>query len=156
MSMLKEFKEFAMRGNVVDLAVGVVIGAAFGKIVTSLVNDVIMPPIGKVTGGVDFKDLYIILDHAKMEAFKAAPHAAIANFDAAHVTMQQAKDAGIAVIAYGAFLNTIIDFVIVAFCIFLLIKVMNRLWKKPDAAPAGPTTDQKLLMEIRDLLKAKS
>ena len=149
MSMLKEFKEFAMRGNVVDLAVGVVIGAAFGKIVSSLVTDVIMPPIGKVTGGVDFADLYIPLDRAKMDAYKAA-HPALT-----HLTLAQAKEAG-AVIAYGSFLNTILDFVIVAFCIFLLIKVMNRLWKKPDAAPAGPTTDQKLLMEIRDLLKAKA
>lgn len=155
MSMLKEFKEFAMRGNVVDLAVGVVIGAAFGKIVTSLVNDVIMPPIGKVTGGVDFKDLYVALDHAKIDAYKTA-HASVAGFDPGHISLAQAKEAGAAVIAYGAFFNTILDFVIVAFCIFLLIKVMNRLWKKPDAAPAGPTTDQKLLMEIRDLLKAKS
>ncbi|HXE41725.1 MAG TPA: large conductance mechanosensitive channel protein MscL, partial [Candidatus Baltobacteraceae bacterium] len=128
MSMLKEFKEFAMRGNVVDLAVGVVIGAAFGKIVTSLVGDVIMPPIGKVTGGVDFKDLYIILDHAKMDAFKVA-HAGAAGFDPAHISLKQLQDAGIAAIAYGSFINTIIDFVIVAFCIFLLIKVMNRLWK---------------------------
>ena len=155
MSMLKEFKEFAMRGNVVDLAVGVVIGAAFGKIVTSLVNDIIMPPIGKATGGVDFKDLYITLDHAKLEAFKAA-HANTAGFDAAHIGLKQMTDAGIAVIAYGSFINTILDFVIVAFCIFLVVKAMNKLCKKPDAAPAGPTTDQKLLMEIRDLLKAKS
>ena len=155
MSMLKEFKEFAMRGNVVDLAVGVVIGAAFGKIVTSLVGDVIMAPIGKVTGGVDFKDLYLILDHAKLEAYKAA-HVGVAGFDANHISFAQIKEAGIAAIAYGSFINTIIDFTIVAFCIFLLIKVMNRLWKKPEAAPAGPTTDQKLLMEIRDLLKAKS
>ena len=149
MSMLKEFKEFAMRGNVVDLAVGVVIGAAFGKIVSSLVADVIMPPIGKITGGVDFADLYIPLDPAKMDAYKAA-HSGLT-----HLTLAQAKEAG-AVIGYGSFLNTILDFVIVAFCIFLLIKVMNRLWKKPDAAPAGPTTDQKLLTEIRDLLKAKA
>jgi large conductance mechanosensitive channel len=150
MSMLKEFKEFAMRGNVVDLAVGVVIGAAFGSIVTSLVKDVIMPPIGKITGGVDFKDMYIPLDHAKLEAYKAA-HPAIT-----HISLKDVTDAGVAVIAYGSFINTLIDFVIVAFCIFLLIKAMNRLWKKPEAAPAGPTTDQKLLMEIRDLLKAKA
>lgn len=155
MSMLKEFKEFAMRGNVVDLAVGVVIGAAFGNIVTSLVKDVIMPPIGKLTGGVDFKDLYITIDHAKLEALKAA-HLSDKGFDAAHISLTQVKDAGIAVIAYGSFINTILDFLIVAFCIFLLIKVMNRLWKKPEAVPAGPTTDQKLLMEIRDILKTKS
>ena len=137
MSMLKEFKEFAMRGNVVDLAVGVVIGAAFGKIVTSLVGDVIMPPIGKVTGGVDFKDLYITLDHAKMEAFKAAPHANIANFDAAHITMQQAKDAGIAVIAYGAFLNDVITFLIVALVVFLVIKAFNKMKREKPAEAAS-------------------
>jgi large conductance mechanosensitive channel len=155
MSMLKEFKEFAMRGNVVDLAVGVVIGAAFGKIVTSLVNDVIMPPIGKLTGGVDFKDKFINLDHDKLAAYIAA-HANNPGFDANHITLSQAKDAGATVIGYGAFLSTILDFLIVAFCIFLVVKAMNRIWKKPEAVPAGPTTDQKLLMEIRDLLKAKS
>jgi len=145
MSMLKEFKEFAMRGNVVDLAVGVVIGAAFGKIVTSLVNDVIMPPIGKLTGGVDFKDLFINLDPTKMTKAGTAVKSIV-----------DAKDAGAAVIAYGSFINTILDFLIVAFCIFLVVKGMNRLWKKPDAAPAGPTPDQKLLTEIRDLLAKKS
>jgi large conductance mechanosensitive channel len=145
MSVLKEFKEFAMRGNVVDLAVGVVIGAAFGKIVTSLVSDVIMPPIGKLTGGVDFKDLFINLDPTKMTKAGTAVK-----------SIADAKDAGAAVIAYGSFINTILDFVIVAFCIFLVVKGMNRLWKKPEAAPAGPTTDQKLLMEIRDLLAKKS
>jgi large conductance mechanosensitive channel len=153
MSMLKEFKEFAMRGNVVDLAVGVVIGAAFGKIVTSLVNDLIMPPIGKLTGGVDFKDKFINLDHDKLAAY-LAKHPEITPD---HVTLTQAtKDAGATVIAYGSFLSTILDFIIVAFCIFLVVKIMNRLWKKPDVVPAGPTADQKLLMEIRDLLKAKS
>jgi large conductance mechanosensitive channel len=155
MSMLKEFKEFAMRGNVVDLAVGVVIGAAFGKIVTSLVGDIIMPPIGKLTGGVDFKDLYVSIDPGKIEAYKAA-HATVTGFDPNHLTIAQVKEAGATVIAYGSFINTILDFVIVAFCIFLLIKLMNRLWEKPAAAPAGPTTDQKLLMEIRDLLKSKA
>ena len=154
MSMLKEFKEFAMRGNVVDLAVGVVIGAAFGKIVTSLVNDVIMPPIGKLTGGVDFKDKFINLDPDKLAAYVTAHPTAILPGHAA--TLSTAKDAGAAVIAYGAFLSTILDFVIVAFCIFLVVKGMNRLWKKPEAAPAGPTVDQKLLTEIRDLLRAKS
>jgi large conductance mechanosensitive channel len=145
MSMLKEFKEFAMRGNVVDLAVGVVIGAAFGKIVTSLVNDVIMPPIGKLTGGVDFKELFINLDPGKMTKAGAAVK-----------SLADAKDAQAAVIAYGSFLSTVLDFLIVAFCIFLVVKAMNKLWKKPEAAPAGPTTDQKLLMEIRDLLAKKS
>jgi large conductance mechanosensitive channel len=139
MSMLKEFKEFAMRGNVVDLAVGVVIGGAFGKIVTSLVNDVIMPPIGKAMGGVNFADLFINLDSAK------GPFA----------SLKAAKDAGAAVIAYGSFINSVIDFTIIAFCIFLMVKAMNRLMKKEAAKPApppGPTPDQKLLTEIRDLL----
>src|ERR1051326_4716557 len=131
MSILKEFKEFAMRGNVVDLAVGVVIGGAFGKIVTSLVNDIIMPPIGKLTGGVDFKDKFVNLDSAKL--FEGhAPH-----------TLAEAKTAGAAVIAYGSFISTIMDFIIVAFCIFLVVKGMNRLWKKPEPVPAGPTADQK-------------
>jgi large conductance mechanosensitive channel len=154
MSMLKEFKEFAMRGNVVDLAVGVVIGAAFGKIVTSLVKDVIMPPIGKLTGGVDFKDKFINLDPSKVAPY-ITDHQTL-NLDPNHLTLKQAQDAGFNVIAYGSFVSTILDFVIVAFCIFLVVKAMNKLWKKPDAVPAGPTTDQKLLMEIRDLLKAKS
>lgn len=142
MSMIKEFKEFAMRGNVVDLAVGVVIGAAFGKIVTSLVSEIIMPPIGKAMGGVNFTDLFINLDPAK------GPFA----------SLKAAKDAGAAVIAYGSFFNTVIDFTIVAFCIFLVIKGMNT-WKKKSAptpaAPPEPTREEKLLMEIRDLLKAK-
>src|SRR5690348_3010205 len=116
MSILKEFKEFAMRGNVVDLAVGVVIGAAFGKIVTSLVNDVIMPPIGKLTGGVDFNDLYVNLDPDKISQY-LSKHSEI---NASHVTLAQAKASGAAVIAYGSFLSTILDFVIVAFCIFML------------------------------------
>jgi large conductance mechanosensitive channel len=152
MSMLKEFKEFAMRGNVVDLAVGVVIGAAFGKIVTSLVNDVIMPPIGKLTGGVDFKDKFINLDPGKVGAYINAHK----DLDPNHLTLAQIKEAGCTVIAYGSLFSTILDFIIVAFCIFLVVKGMNKLWKKPEAAPAGPTTDQKLLMEIRDLLKSKS
>lgn len=145
MSILKEFKEFAMRGNVVDLAVGVVIGAAFGKIVTSLVNDVIMPPIGKLTGGVDFKELFINLDPTKLTK--------------AHMpvkTLADAKDAGATVIAYGSFINTILDFLIVAFCIFIVVKMMNRLWKQPPPAPPEPTAQEKLLTEIRDLLRAKT
>jgi large conductance mechanosensitive channel len=152
MSILKEFKEFAMRGNVVDLAVGVVIGAAFGKIVTSLVNDVIMPPIGKLTGGVDFNDKFISLDPEKLGKF-IADHQPL---DRAHVTLAQAKAAGASVVAYGSFLSTILDFLIVAFCIFLVVKLMNRLWKQPAPAPAEPTAQEKLLMEIRDLLRAKS
>ena len=150
MGMLKEFKEFAMRGNVVDLAVGVIIGGAFGKIVTSVVNDIIMPPIGKAMGGADFKDLFYNLDPGKMTKAGAAVK-----------TLADAKDAGAAVIAYGAFLNTVIDFVIVAFCIFLIIKAMNTLMKKNEPAPAPaappePTKEEKLLGEIRDILKARS
>ena len=122
MGMLKEFKEFAVRGNVVDLAVGLVIGAAFGKIVTSLVSDVIMPPIGKLMGNVNFSDLFISLDPAKTAGIDS---------------IAKAKEAGAAVIAYGAFISTIIDFVFVAFCIFLLVKAMNKL-KRPT--PAGPAT----------------
>jgi large conductance mechanosensitive channel len=142
MGMIKEFKEFAMRGNVVDLAVGVVIGAAFGKIVTSMVNDILMPPIGKAMGGVNFTDLFINLDSAK----------------GPFTSLKAAKDAGAAVIAYGSFINTIIDFIIVAFCIFLVVKGMNTLKKKPQPAPATPpppTNEEKLLMEIRDILKGR-
>jgi large conductance mechanosensitive channel len=142
MSMIKEFKEFAMRGNVVDLAVAVIIGAAFGKIVTSVVNDIIMPPIGKAMGGVNFSDLFINLDPAK------GPFA----------SLKAAKDAGAAVIAYGSFINTVIDFTIVAFCIFLMVKAINSLKRKPavaEPAPPEPTKEEKLLMEIRDLLKTR-
>lgn len=106
--MFKEFKEFAMRGNVVDLAIGVIIGAAFGTIVTSLVNDVIMPPIGMVMGGLDFKDLFVSLNGQSYPSLDAA------------------KKAGAPIIAYGNFLNTVVNFLIVAFCIFLLVKQINR------------------------------
>jgi large conductance mechanosensitive channel len=148
MSMIKEFKEFAMKGNVVDLAVGVIIGAAFGKVVTSMVNDVLMPPIGKMMGGVNFSDLIINLDSSKM-----------AKDGSVIKSLAQAKEAGAAVIAYGSFINTIIDFIIVAFCIFMVIKGMNALKKKPapaaPAAPPEPTKEEKLLTEIRDVLKAR-
>ena len=131
MSMIKEFKTFAMRGNVVDLAVGIIIGAAFGKIVTSLVNDVLMPPIGMLVGGLDFSQFAI--------------------------TLKQAAEGSPAVIMrYGAFLNTIIDFVIVAFAIFLLIRAINTMKRKEaeaPAAPPAPTPTESLLREIRDLLK---
>lgn len=135
MSVLSEFKEFAARGNVVDLAVGVVIGAAFGKIVSSLVDNVIMPPIGYAIGGIDFSDLVIKI---------GTP---IAN----------AKGAinGGAVIKYGVFLNTIIQFVIIAFAIFLVVKLINRLVPKKPAAPAGPSAEVLLLTEIRDSLRGK-
>lgn len=143
MSMIKEFKDFAMRGNVLDLAVAVIVGAAFGKIVTSMVNDVIMPPIGKAMGGVNFSDLFINLDAAK------GPFS----------SLSAAREAGAAVIAYGSFLNTVIDFAIVAFCIFIVIKGINALKRKPAPAPPGPpaepTKEEKLLTEIRDLLKSR-
>jgi large conductance mechanosensitive channel len=115
--MFKEFKEFSMRGNVLDLAVGVIIGAAFGGIVTSLVNDVIMPPIGMVMGGIDFKDYFIALKPT----------------DA--ISLDTVKKAGVPVIAYGQFVNTVLNFLIVAFCVFLLIKQVNR-FQRPAAAPA--------------------
>jgi large conductance mechanosensitive channel len=119
--MLKEFKEFAMRGNVLDLAIGVIIGAAFGLVVASLVNDILMPPIGLLMGGMDFKDLFIALDNQSYPSLDAA------------------KKAGAPVIAYGNFLNTIVNFLIVAFAIFLLVKQVNRL-KKPAPAPEAPST----------------
>lgn len=135
MGLLAEFKSFAMRGNVVDLAVGVVIGAAFGKIVSSLVDQVIMPPIGLLVGGVDFSAWKITLQEAAVDAAgKAVP----------------AVELGI-----GAFLNTIVQFTIVAFAIFMVVKAMNRMVKReePAPAPAAPPADIVLLTEIRDLLK---
>jgi large conductance mechanosensitive channel len=148
MGMLKEFKEFAMRGNVVDLAVGVVIGAAFGKIVTSLVQDIIMPPIGKATGGVNFVDLFINLDPSKR----------LPTGDPV-VSLAQAKQAGAAVIAYGSFINNVLDFIIVAFCIFMVVKGINTLKRKPQPVvpvpPPEPSPEERLLAEIRDILKAR-
>jgi len=117
--MLKEFKEFAMRGNVLDLAVGVIIGAAFGLVVASLVNDILMPPIGKLMGGLDFKDLFIVLDGGSYKS------------------LDEAKKAAAPVIAYGNFINTVVNFVIVAFAIFVLVKQVNRFKKPvPIASPA--------------------
>ena len=135
--MLKEFREFAMRGSVIDLAVGVIIGAAFGKIVTSLVNDIIMPPIGLLLGGIDFTNLYIDLSGGDYSSLAAA------------------QEAGAATINYGVFINTVIQFVIVAFAIFLLIKVLNSVKKKEEAAPAKPSAEVALLTEIRDALKER-
>lgn len=140
MSMVQEFKQFAMKGNVMDMAIGIIIGGAFGKIVSSLVTDVMMPPIGKLMGGVDFSNLFVALDSAK-GPFK---------------TLAEAKAAGVATINYGLFINTIIDFVIVAFAIFLMMKGMNAMRRKEEAKPvppAEPAADVKLLTEIRDLLK---
>lgn len=135
--MLNEFKQFIMRGNVIDLAVGVIIGAAFGRIVTSLVEDIIMPPIGVVLGGVDFSDLFITLTGGD------------------HASLAQAKEAGAATINYGLFITNIIQFLIVAFAVFVLVRQVNRLFRraeaKPEAAPQ-PSAEVTLLSEIRDLL----
>ncbi|MEO0091875.1 MAG: large conductance mechanosensitive channel protein MscL [candidate division WOR-3 bacterium] len=122
--MFKEFKEFAMRGNVMDMAIGIIIGAAFGKIVTSLVNDIIMPPIGLLLGRIDFTNLFINL---------SGKH---------YTTLAEAKSAGAATINYGVFINTIIDFIIVAFVIFLVIRQINRLKRKPEPVPTEPTTKE--------------
>jgi len=131
MSMMSEFKSFAMRGNVIDMAVGIVIGGAFGKIVSSFVNDVLMPPIGILVGGVDFSDLSIVLKEA--------------SGDLAAVTLN-----------YGTFIQTVLDFIIIAFAIFMVVKAMNNLKKKEEAAPAAPpkpSAEVELLTEIRDALK---
>ena len=142
MGMLKEFKEFAMRGNVVDMAVGLVVGASFGKIVTSLVNDVIMPPIGRLMGNMDFAQLHIKLGQAtKTVVVDGKPTQVVEDI----------------MLKYGAFINTLLDFIIVAFCLFLVVKAMNTLKRKKEEAPAAPPeppADVKLLTEIRDLLKA--
>ncbi|ATG73254.1 large-conductance mechanosensitive channel [Zobellella denitrificans] len=134
MNIIKEFKEFAVKGNVVDMAVGIIIGAAFGKIVSSLVNDVIMPPIGVLIGGVDFSDLAIVLQAA-------------------------AGEVPAVTLSYGRFIQTVLDFTIVAFAIFMVIKVINRLKRKEEASPAAPpapSKEEQLLTEIRDLLKQKN
>jgi large conductance mechanosensitive channel len=143
---LHEFKEFAMRGNVIDLAIGVVIGAAFGKIVTAFVNDLITPIIGKLTGGINFEDKFFSLD----------PHKT-----AGITTFSEAKKAG-AVIGYGDFITTVVQFIIIAFAIFLMVKGINALRRRMEAeslsakpASPEPTREEKLLMEIRDLLKAR-
>ncbi|MDH4222512.1 MAG: large conductance mechanosensitive channel protein MscL [candidate division Zixibacteria bacterium] len=122
--MLKEFKEFAMRGNMLDMAVGIIIGAAFGKIISSLVGDVLMPPIGLLLGKIDFSNLFINLSGQQF------------------TSLADAKAVGAATINYGTFINTVIDFVIVAFAIFLLIKQVNRLKRQPEPAPAVPTTKE--------------
>jgi large conductance mechanosensitive channel len=133
MGMLSEFKDFAIKGNVVDMAVGIIVGAAFGKIVSSFVKDVIMPPIGVMMGGVDFKDLSVIIQEA-------------------------AGDVPAVAIKYGVFIQTIVDFLIVAIAIFMAVKVMNSLKKKEEGAPKqepAPSNEEVLLTEIRDLLKNK-
>ena len=137
--MLKEFKEFAMKGNVLDMAIGVIMGGAFGKIVSSLVSDVLMPPIGLLLGGVDFTGLFINLSGTAQSSLVAA------------------KAAGAPTLNYGVFLQTIFDFIIIAFVIFMFVKQINRFKREAPSAhpapPAGPTNEEKLLMEIRDALK---
>ena len=140
--MLKEFKEFAMRGNVLDMAIGVIIGSAFGKIVSSLVSDVLMPPLGLLMGKVDFSSLFINLS------------------DTSHSSLIAAKAAGAPTLNYGVFLQSVFDFLIIAFVIFMLVKQVNRFKQQvpPPAPPAPPepTNEEKLLMEIRDLLKNRN
>jgi large conductance mechanosensitive channel len=146
--VFKEFREFAVKGNVVDLAVGVIIGGAFGTIVTSLVSDVVMPPIGVLLGGVDFKDFFIVLKAAAQPPF-AGPYP----------TLAAAKAAGAVTLNYGLFLNAVINFLIVAWAIFILVKGINRLRREEAAAPpppALPSREEVLLEEIRDLLKARA
>jgi large conductance mechanosensitive channel len=146
MGLIKEFREFAVKGNVIDLAVGIIIGAAFGKIVSSIVNDIIMPPIGMAMGKVDFKDKFVVLGE---NAAKPGPYASLA----------EAKTAGAATLNYGMFINTVIEFLIVAFAVFMLVKAINTLRRRmetqpapADQAPPAPTREEKLLMEIRDAL----
>jgi large conductance mechanosensitive channel len=136
--MLNEFKTFISRGNVIDLAVGIIIGAAFTGIVNSLVADIIMPPIGILAGGIDFKDYFINLS------------------DGEYATLKAAKDAGAATINYGMFLNQVVNFLIVAFAVFMLVKQVNRFQKKEAAKPTAPAKSEVLLEEIRDLLKKKA
>jgi len=136
--MLKEFKEFAMRGNLIDMAVGIIIGVAFGSLVNSMVNDIIMPIVGKITGGVDFSNLFINLSGPQDQ----------------FVSLKAAKDAGAATVNYGLFINLVINFIIVAFVMFLLIKGMNRMKREtPATSPSPSPRSEVLLAEIRDLLK---
>ncbi len=143
--MLKEFQEFALRGNVLDMAVGIIIGAAFGTIVQSLVNDVLMPPVGMLLGGVDFSQLFLVLQ----EGAPGAPYATVA----------AAAEAGAVTVNYGLFINSIISFLIVAFALFMVVRSFNRM-KKEEAVPEEPaepqpTKEELLLAEIRDLLKVR-
>jgi large conductance mechanosensitive channel len=139
--MLNEFKKFAMRGNVVDMAVGIIIGASFGKIVSSLVSDVVMPPIGLMMGKVDFSQLFVDISGGEYASLAAA------------------QEAGAATINYGMFINTVLDFVIVAFAIFMIIRGMNKMQKKEEEKPAEPpkpSAEVELLTEIRDALKTRA
>ncbi len=141
MAVLEEFRKFALRGNVIDLAVGIIIGAAFTSIVNSLVNDILMPPLGLLIGGIDFSDFFITLKG-----------------EGGYATLEQAKAAGAVTINYGLFINAIIRFVIVAFAIFILVKQINRLQRQEAEKPAPsvpPTRQEVLLTEIRDALRAR-
>jgi len=143
--MLKEFKEFAVKGNVLDMAVGIIIGAAFGTVVKSLVSDVVMPPIGMALGGVDFSNLFMTVSEGSS---MAGPYE----------TLAAAQEAGAVTINYGLFFNEIISFLIVAFAVFMLVRSFNKLKKEEEAAPAAPpapSAEETLLGEIRDLLKAQ-
>ena len=138
--MLKEFREFAVRGNVVDMAVGIIIGAAFGKIVDSLVKDVIMPPIGLLLGKVDFSNLFLVIKQGAL----AGPY----------LSVEAAQKAGAVTFNYGMFLNTVISFVIVAFAVFLLVRAINKLKRQEEAKPSAAAAEEVLLLrEIRDSLK---
>jgi large conductance mechanosensitive channel len=136
MSILAEFRKFAVKGNAIDLAVGVVIGAAFGQVVNSLVKDVLMPPIGRMTGGIDFSNLFINLSGG------------------AYPSLAAAQQAGAATINYGVFINSIVNFVIQAIALFLIVRIMNRVYTR-EKVEAGPSKTEELLTEIRDLLKEK-
>jgi large conductance mechanosensitive channel len=144
--MLKEFKEFAVKGNVLDMAVGIIIGAAFGTVVQSLVRDVVMPPIGLLLGGVDFTNLFITVSQGDV----AGPYA----------TLTAAQEAGAVTINYGVFANAVISFLVVAFAVFMLVRSFNKLKREQEAAPPPappePSAEEKLLGEIRDLLKARA
>ncbi|MDH5759252.1 MAG: large-conductance mechanosensitive channel protein MscL [Gemmatimonadota bacterium] len=146
--MFKEFKEFAIKGNVLDMAVGIIIGAAFGTIVKSLVNDILMPPIGLLTGGVDFSELFLTLSQGS----SPGPYA----------TLAAAQEAGAVTVNYGVFINEMVSFLIVAFAVFLIVRTFNRLRSAGEAeaeapaAPPEPSAQEKLLAEIRDLLRARS
>ena len=135
--MWKEFKDFALKGNVLDLAVGLIIGAAFGKLISSVVNDLLMPPLGKIVGNVDFKDLFINLSKQPYNSLAAA------------------KAAGVPTVNYGLFLNNVVDFFIIAAAVFLLVRSINKVVKKAAVVSAAPTAEVQLLTEIRDLLRKK-
>ncbi len=143
--MLNEFKEFAIKGNMLDMAVGIIIGAAFGTIIQSLVNDVIMPPIGLLLGGVDFSDIFITLQQGAVPG----PYA----------TLAAAQEAGAVTINLGVFANAVISFLIIAFSVFMVVRSFNKLKREEEAAPPAPpapSAEEKLLGEIRDLLKAQA